>query len=339
MDIEEMTQIAENFRARESLTKRPREEDETTHHLGICAATRRKSRAVAIPHKKGDSMSFSVPNRRVNEEEGKSVEDSEGPEVEDQAIYHPVENCSVSRRKSRTELTPQQGDFLGSLVPTPRVVNEQGEVIPPVNWARSPQYKAIWGVDFSIPEGDPIAYNKKVQDVADVAWLISGINHVKVAVWESEVLELVNLQWKPTWVPLQMVHLDSSRIEQQLSAQRKRYEVLGSAAKFGLRKTIPGHVKRVLALYHLNDQETFMIQQITKFAVITIPELGENIDVVKADFKRTYEHSSVLYKNNELWKELCARRIESAKKCLPVASLDDQKVISEFVERCEKEIA
>lgn len=243
------------------------------------------------------------------------------------------EICTVSRLRPRTVSLSHQSDFLGSFVPTPRVVNELGLVIPPPGWQVNSAYAALWNPDFSGPEVSVEDHNDSVAEVADVAWLIAGIRHVKVAVLGSGVVEVLSLSWKPCWVPLHMVCLDSEHLKTQVTLRKKKYGRLGDQAKNGMRHTIPAHVGRVLALARLTKESTFLVKQVIKFAVITVPDLGDNVEVIKADFKDTFEHSSALFTNKELWKELCRRRVEAARSHL--TSEKDSTIMREFLRRNE----
>lgn len=254
------------------------------------------------------------------------------PKVWSKQRHHSTESPAVSKLRSRAVcVLRKKNDFVGSFVFTPRFVDEKGVVIPPPDWQTNPKLVCTETPDFPSTSDDPDDYNNSVTDVTEIAWLIAGISHVKVAVFDSKILELLQLFWKPCWVPLHMVSINSERLKAELEREKKKYSGFGELAKGGLRRTIPAHVRKVLALYHLTKETSFLIRQVNKYAIITVPELGNNVEVIKADFIETYEHSSALFTNKELWKELCKRRIEAAEALLKTETTS--KVLQEFIEK------
>ena len=69
-------------------------------------------------------------------------------------------------------------------------------------------------------------------------------------------------------------------------------------------------------------------------AIVAIPKLGNNVPVIRADFQETYEHSSVLFRNKDLWLELCGRRVEAAKAYL--SKSPDSDVMRGFLGKNEE---
>lgn len=233
--------------------------------------------------------------------------------AKEQGTPHLAGTCAAPQPWLRTVSTsPATGDIRSYFVPTPKAVDGSGEVVPPDDWHKNKRYAALWDLDFSGPEVDPDEYNAMVSEVTDLAWLVAGIRHCKLAVLGSTVLELVNLTWKPCWVPLHMVEIDSPKLEEQLKQEKTRYKKLGPKGKFNRRKTIPQHVNRVMAIWRLTKETTFLLRQINQYAIVPVPDLGENIEVIKADFRDTYEHSSALFMNKKLWADLLVRRVEAA---------------------------
>lgn len=224
---------------------------------------------------------------------------------------------TAPRRMLRTvSHTPLHiGNNVTHFVPTLRAVNGDGQVVPPDGWEADDRYASRWDSPFG-EAIDPEEYNNRITEVKDVAWLLAGIRSAKLAVKGSQVLELLNLTWKPCWVPLNLVELDSERLTGQLEAERRKYEASPFRTKMQHRRTIPPLVLRVLSLYHLTQNSKFLLRSIFKFSVVTSPELGDNVEVIKCDFRATFEHSSALFMNQEMWKRLCEVRIEAASRFL-----------------------
>ena len=232
------------------------------------------------------------------------------------------------------------GEYSVSFVPTPKAVDEYGNVVPPDGWDADPNYAAI--VDPEIPAEAMNArdYNSRISDIREVAWLLTGISDVKLAVLGDVVLELVHITWSPCWVPIHHVVLDNDQLNVELDREKKIWEKKGPRAKKGIQGTIPGMVRRTLALFRLNGDSKYPLRQVTKYAVI--PSLNADdaepeVEVIRADFKDTYEHSTALFLNPELWKELCKRRVEAAEAY--TAKNEESLVMKKFLEDMKTKIA
>ena len=237
------------------------------------------------------------------------------------------------------------GSILGIssvLIKTKRKLLESGECTTPDGWNQQIEYEAKWDLDpfhGDEDEVDPNDYNNEVDDLEDIAWMLSGINHVKVAVYESKVLELMFLSWKPEWVPLHLVSFDFLKLKTQLKVLKTKYAKLNEDAKINLKKDIPHHIKRSLALYRLSDGSKFLIKQVIKFAVVKMPGQRGLLEVVKVDFRHTYEHCSALFRNEKAYESLYRRRIEGAKAFLKVNDdLNSVEIMQNFVTRSETEL-
>lgn len=228
---------------------------------------------------------------------------------------------------------------MSSVVRTERTLDKDGLVVPPPGWELTRKYAADWDVDLSDPITDFDVYNQSVDDVRDLAWLIRGIPSIKVAVLGSTVVELLQLNWLPCWVPLGMVNLNTAALVAQVEVARKSYASLGPRAKTNMRKDIPAHVRRVLARVKLTAETTFMIRHVSKFAVVSVPGYGKgkDVEVLKADFMETYEHSSMLFQNKDLWRELCGRRVEAGKS--HILKSGECAVMRDFVRKGEEALA
>ena len=222
---------------------------------------------------------------------------------------------------------------------TPRLKDNAGLMIPPQGWNENVDYAAGWDLEeFEIDEEVVLShdYNLQVKDIKEVAWLISGINHVKLAVFQEKILELLFLTWKPCWVPLRLVIIDSDKLRSELKSRRDDYNKSPKRVKDNLKRDIPGHVARTLALYRLTNETKFLVKQINKYAIIHVPEFNSSAQVVKADFVPTYEHSSVLFRNEEVYKTLYMRRIEASSAFLKTN--EDSHLMKEFLERSKDEL-
>ena len=211
---------------------------------------------------------------------------------------------------------PSFPESTGTFVKTPKGRDEAGEVIPPVEWDKKPRYAARWIHTFNDPYHDIL--NRKAKRPDQLRWLIAGIPNVILAQHRLKVLELVRIKWKPCWVPLHMTIRTGEVIEKELEESKNRYDSLSPDNKEALRRDIPKFVERVLGRVTLTEDTCFDISQIHRFGIINLG--GEDVEVVKADFKPTWEHSSALSRVKGLWHDLSLRRIEACSKLLKDSS-------------------
>ena len=212
----------------------------------------------------------------------------------------------------------------GTFVATPKVRDPVGEVIPPLRWSMMPKYAAKWMLDFSGPS--TAALNKAARHPSQIQWLVSGIPHVILASFKSRIIELVRIKWKPCWVPLHMVIMRGDQIEKELEIAKGAYEDLSLPNQEALRRDIPQFVERMLGRVSITSETSFDISQIHRYAIITIDD--NDVEVVRADFKPTYEHCSALGRSRGLWNDLYRRRIEGGEK---LSRHSDSPLLQEFI--------
>ena len=278
--------------------------------------------------------------RRVTRRLGASEPRSKRSKAREEDKPHRRDLCNDAAQVADCITPIPTGEYSVSFIPTPRNVDESGDVVPPDGWEVNPNYAAI--VDPEIPEEAMNArdYNSRVRDIREVAWLLTGISDVKLAVLGDVVLELVHITWSPCWVPIKLVVLDTDQLNVELNREKKAWEKKGPRARKGIQGTIPGMVQKTLALFRLMGDSQYLLRQITKYAVIpslSADDAESDVEVVRADFKETYEHSTALFLNPELWKELCKRRIEAAEAYL--VKNEESPVMKKFLEDMKAKIA
>ena len=225
------------------------------------------------------------------------------------------------------------------LIKTKRKLLANGDVTTPDGWEEQEKYEARWDQEPFEEEVGTEDYNNGVSDLEDIAWLLSGINHVKLAIYQSKVLELLMLSWKPCWVPLHLVAFKSDKLKVQLKTLKVKYTRSSKDAKLNLKKDIPTHVKRAMALYRLSDNTKFLVKQFVKFAAIDMPQRKTPLEVVKADFCHTYEHCSALLRSEEGYENLFKRRIEAGKALMKkVTDASETELLQKFILRSETEL-
>ena len=218
--------------------------------------------------------------------------------------------------------------FTGTFVRTRKVRDAGGDIVLPDDWAKDPSYEARRPQDLQDTSVDLI--NRKAEDTEGIAWHLTGLGHVKLALFRSKVLEEVFINWKPCWVPLHLIYWENQdKLASQLVEEKKTYEALPNQNKSLLRKNIPQFVGRILARASIMREDCFDARQIIKYARIIVKEKGvpKEIEVVKADFKPTYEHCSSLVDTKTLWLELYERRLEA---CTSMLKTSKSKVLKKF---------
>ena len=105
----------------------------------------------------------------------------------------------------------------GTFVKTPKVLNDRGEIIKPTGWNKQTKYVARWVTDFEEVPISAEVHNRRANTTADIAWLITGIEHSRLAEHKGKVLELLRLNWKHCWVPSHMVKVNTAKLTDQLT--------------------------------------------------------------------------------------------------------------------------
>ena len=224
-------------------------------------------------------------------------------------------------------------DEFGPFVPVPRCYNPEGVQVPPEDWETNISFLATWNLDFGGEAQTVGVHNQKAADLDEVAWFVAGINHVRLAVLGSSVVELVLIMWKPCWVPLDMVKL-TPQLKTQVQAQKKKFKARKLQSKRDRRRNITSIVYRVLASWILDDPTRFRARQINEYADVLVDGLRDRTEVVLADFLPSFEHCSCLLGCDDLWKELYIRRVEAGNAYL--RRRGPCEVMSKFVKKAEE---
>lgn len=250
----------------------------------------------------------------------------------------PVDGCAWGSDQS--ESSPYARDRgLGSAVLrfTPKVLDDEGNVIKPEGWDKDVRYLASWEQDFTDEDMDTNKHNDEVEKIQDIAWMVTGFNFVDLAVFEDQVLELMNINWHTCWVPLHMVNLTPKGAQQpllEIVKLKEEYHQLTLQQRKSLNKSIPNFVTKLLCRQRLLEESKFEVQSAFKYAKTDLSELGLNSqeEVVKCNFKATFEHCSMLFKSKDLWKALYERRLERVNKLLKG---NQSPTLKQFKERVE----
>ena len=293
-----------------------------------------KRRKIEVSPIADSSKRSDVPQEEISENPTTSTppeNPSQQPQAEKSSSCPPGIDFA-SKHSFRVRSVQEDSEF----VSTPVLV-ENGKIVPPSNRDKDHKYGVKWHLQAPLEHLDDEEYNSSLSSLKDfekMAWLVKGINHVKLAVFEGEVLELLFFNWESCWVPLNLVLLDSRKLKLEKEQQEDRWENSSQDAKDRLRKEIPSHFEKIMALVRLTNRTKLRVTQITKYACL-VDEEGFYVDAVKVQFKQTYEHCTALL-GRTLYRNLYLRRIEAAQAYLKRTTCT---IMERFLSKAREELA
>lgn len=218
-------------------------------------------------------------------------------------------------------------------VKTPKAKDAEGKIIPPPGWDKNKNYAARWESDFPDDLISLAQFNSTATELEEVGWPLAAVRGVSLALYKGEVLEILSLAWKPHWVPLTLVDIDTKQLADELKVRKSLYNQQTSDSISQMNRTIEPVVRRVLTWFEVTEISRWSIRQINKYSEIRRPGTEVTIPVIKADFTDSFEHSSMLLLHRNLWKELYQRRIRVASDFL---QKNNAPIMRKFKEKAEK---
>lgn len=164
----------------------------------------------------------------------------------------------------------------------------------------------------------------KEDRLEDWSWRLASIRGAHYAFTQGnkpQVQEVLKLAWKDEWIPIHLADFKLVKsLEAVLAATKVTYFKRSPQSRQGQALAL------VPALIAYLDSKTktllpFIVRSINKYAQVKVG--GDVIDVVHCQFLDTYEHASMLWKTEVLWRDVYQCRQNSLQDKLKSSHLLD----------------